>query len=165
MVCMGRVVHCAFLFVFSSGVGARSETSTRVRKADGYDTDGVRYVCSTPTYLYNTHAHTHTHTNTQWSESSRCAGPHLQIGLPSLLRLFLTPSCTYNITTNNNNMRVLNFAPLQLGGRDNPGEEITPEMIRKQMTDGEFQKIFEMSQDRHLYQNLISSLFPTIHGQ
>ena len=38
-------------------------------------------------------------------------------------------------------------------------------MIRKQMTDVEWQKIYEMSQDRNLYQNIISSLFPTIHGQ
>ena len=42
---------------------------------------------------------------------------------------------------------------------------MTAEMIRKQMTDVEWQKIYEMSQDRNLYQNIISSLFPTIHGQ
>ena len=39
------------------------------------------------------------------------------------------------------------------------------ETIKKHMTDAEWQKIYEMSQDRSLYQNLISSLFPTIHGQ
>jgi len=39
------------------------------------------------------------------------------------------------------------------------------EMIKKHMTDTEWQKIYEMSQDRSLYQNFISSLFPTIHGQ
>lgn len=55
--------------------------------------------------------------------------------------------------------------PPQLGGRDPSGEEVTAEMIRKQMTETEWQKIYEMSKDNHLYQNLISSLFPTIHGQ
>ena len=55
--------------------------------------------------------------------------------------------------------------PPQLGGREHPGEEVTAEMIRKQMTESEWQKIYEMSQDKHLYQNIISSLFPTIHGQ
>ena len=54
---------------------------------------------------------------------------------------------------------------LQFGGRDISGEEMGAETIKKHMTDAEWQKIYEMSQDRSLYQNLISSLFPTIHGQ
>lgn len=33
------------------------------------------------------------------------------------------------------------------------------------MTEGEWSRIYEMSQDRNLYQNLINSLFPTIHGE
>ena len=49
-------------------------------------------------------------------------------------------------------------------GRDKHGEEVTAEELKKQMSDTEWQKIFEMSQDKNLYQNLISSLFPTIHG-
>jgi len=32
------------------------------------------------------------------------------------------------------------------------------------MTDEEWTKIFEMTNDKHLSQNLINSLFPTIHG-
>lgn len=32
------------------------------------------------------------------------------------------------------------------------------------MTEGEWERLYTMSQDRSLYQNLISSLFPTIHG-
>ena len=43
-------------------------------------------------------------------------------------------------------------------------EELTPEMIKKQMTDAEWQKIYEMSQDKNLYHHLCTSLFPTIHG-
>ncbi len=33
------------------------------------------------------------------------------------------------------------------------------------MTDAEWSRIYEMSQDKNLYQNLINSLFPTIHGE
>ncbi|XP_071505801.1 zygotic DNA replication licensing factor mcm6-like [Diadema antillarum] len=52
----------------------------------------------------------------------------------------------------------------RFGGRDMRGEEMTAEAIKKQMTDQEWQKVYEMSQDKNLYHNLITSLFPTIHG-
>merc|ERR1712073_169086 len=41
---------------------------------------------------------------------------------------------------------------------------MTPETIKKQMTDAEWQNVYEMSRDKNLYHNLCSSLFPTIHG-
>ena len=37
-------------------------------------------------------------------------------------------------------------------------------MIREQMTSAEWDRVYTMSQDRNLYQNLIMSLFPSIHG-
>lgn len=43
-------------------------------------------------------------------------------------------------------------------------EELTPEIMKKNMTDAEWTKIYEMNQDKNLYNNLITSLFPTIHG-
>ncbi len=43
-------------------------------------------------------------------------------------------------------------------------EEITPETIKKQMTEAEWHKVYEMSRDKNLYHNLCTSLFPTIHG-
>lgn len=43
-------------------------------------------------------------------------------------------------------------------------DDFTTEDIRKQMTDKEWDKIYEMSRDKNLYQNLINSLFPSIHG-
>ena len=43
-------------------------------------------------------------------------------------------------------------------------EDLTAEMIKKRMTDDEWQTVYDMSQDRNLYHNLCSSLFPTIHG-
>ncbi|XP_014288658.1 DNA replication licensing factor Mcm6 [Halyomorpha halys] len=43
-------------------------------------------------------------------------------------------------------------------------EEVTPEIMRKNMTEAEWTKIYEMNQDKNLYQNLIKSLFPSIHG-
>lgn len=36
--------------------------------------------------------------------------------------------------------------------------------MRKNMTEAEWAKIYEMNQDKNLYQNLIRSLFPAIHG-
>ena len=33
------------------------------------------------------------------------------------------------------------------------------------MTDQEWQKIYQMSKDKNLYQNIINSIFPTIHGE
>lgn len=33
------------------------------------------------------------------------------------------------------------------------------------MTVKEWEKVFEMSQDKNLYHNLCTSLFPTIHGK
>uniref|UniRef100_A0A0A9X784 DNA replication licensing factor MCM6 n=1 Tax=Lygus hesperus TaxID=30085 RepID=A0A0A9X784_LYGHE len=43
-------------------------------------------------------------------------------------------------------------------------EDVTPEMMRKNMTDAEWSKIYEMNQDKNLYNNLINSLFPSVHG-
>lgn len=36
--------------------------------------------------------------------------------------------------------------------------------MKKQMTGPQWEKIYEMNRDRNLYQNLINSLFPSIHG-
>lgn len=38
------------------------------------------------------------------------------------------------------------------------------ERMKRQMTGPQWEKIYEMNRDRNLYQNLINSLFPTIHG-
>uniref|UniRef100_H2TMB3 DNA replication licensing factor MCM6 n=1 Tax=Takifugu rubripes TaxID=31033 RepID=H2TMB3_TAKRU len=53
---------------------------------------------------------------------------------------------------------------LQFGGKEIREEEQTAESIKSQMTEKEWEKVFEMSQDKNLYHNLCSSLFPTIHG-
>jgi len=52
----------------------------------------------------------------------------------------------------------------RFGGVDFRDGDVTAEMIKEQMTEEEWQKIYQMSQDKNLYQNLCSSLFPTIHG-
>jgi len=41
---------------------------------------------------------------------------------------------------------------------------MTPELMKKQMTEAEWQKVYDMSKDKNLYHNLCSSLFPTIYG-
>jgi len=50
------------------------------------------------------------------------------------------------------------------GGKDLIGDDVTADIIKKQMSEQEWHKIYEMSQDRNLYNNLVSSMFPTIHG-
>lgn len=60
----------------------------------------------------------------------------------------------------------VNKAFSQFGGADfYNDEELTPEKLKKQMTAEEWAKIYEMTLDRNLYQNLMTSLFPTIHGK
>ncbi len=43
-------------------------------------------------------------------------------------------------------------------------EEASPQTIKDRMSPAEWNTIYKMSQDKNLYQNLINSLFPTIHG-
>ncbi|XP_067891141.1 DNA replication licensing factor MCM6-like [Heterodontus francisci] len=52
----------------------------------------------------------------------------------------------------------------RFGGKEMREEEQTAESIKNQMTVQEWEKVFEMSQDKNLYHNLCTSLFPTIHG-
>jgi len=52
----------------------------------------------------------------------------------------------------------------QCGGLDPGKDDTTPEMLKKQMTEVEWQTVYKMSQDKSLYHNLCQSLFPTIHG-
>lgn len=52
----------------------------------------------------------------------------------------------------------------RFGGIEMPLDEITPEIMKKQMSEGEWKHMYEMSHDKNLYNNLINSLFPSIHG-
>ncbi|XP_071399071.1 DNA replication licensing factor MCM6 isoform X1 [Centroberyx affinis] len=52
----------------------------------------------------------------------------------------------------------------RFGGKELREEEQTAESIKSQMSVKEWEKVFEMSQDKNLYHNLCTSLFPTIHG-
>ncbi|XP_035775622.1 DNA replication licensing factor Mcm6 [Anopheles albimanus] len=52
----------------------------------------------------------------------------------------------------------------RFGGTDMPMNEVTAEDMKKHMTDAEWNKVYEMSRDTKLYQNLINSLFPSIYG-
>lgn len=52
----------------------------------------------------------------------------------------------------------------QFCGGELSGEFLTAEIIKKQMTDAEWNKVYEMSRDKNLCTNLVSSLFPSIHG-
>ena len=48
--------------------------------------------------------------------------------------------------------------PPQFGGKELRDEEQTAESIKNQMTVKEWEKVFEMSQDKNLYHNLCTSL-------
>jgi DNA replication licensing factor MCM6 len=50
------------------------------------------------------------------------------------------------------------------GGKDIHNEDMSLETLKKTMTPQEWQHVCDMSRDRQLYHNLITSLFPTIHG-
>uniref|UniRef100_T1IST8 DNA replication licensing factor MCM6 n=1 Tax=Strigamia maritima TaxID=126957 RepID=T1IST8_STRMM len=52
----------------------------------------------------------------------------------------------------------------RFGGSNFRSDNMSAESIKKQMSEDEWQKVFDMSRDKNLYQNLITSLFPTIHG-
>ncbi|XP_063369189.1 DNA replication licensing factor Mcm6 [Cydia amplana] len=52
----------------------------------------------------------------------------------------------------------------RFGTAELAADDMTTEDMRKQMTDKEWDKVYEMSRDRNLYNNLIASLFPSIHG-
>uniref|UniRef100_A0A3P8ZIL7 DNA replication licensing factor MCM6 n=1 Tax=Esox lucius TaxID=8010 RepID=A0A3P8ZIL7_ESOLU len=52
----------------------------------------------------------------------------------------------------------------RFGGKELRDEDQTAESIKSQMSVQEWEKVFEMSQDKNLYHNLCTSLFPTIHG-
>lgn len=43
-------------------------------------------------------------------------------------------------------------------------EEVTPEVMRKNMSEAEWKKIYDMNQDKDLYNNLTKCLFASIHG-
>ncbi|GAB0097318.1 DNA helicase [Sergentomyia squamirostris] len=53
---------------------------------------------------------------------------------------------------------------VRFGGTDLPMSEVTAEDMKRQMTDAEWNKVYEMSKDRNLYANLTSSLFPSVYG-
>ncbi|XP_032667167.1 DNA replication licensing factor Mcm6 [Odontomachus brunneus] len=58
----------------------------------------------------------------------------------------------------------VNATNLRFGGTDMAMEEISQEMMKKQMSEAEWNRIYEMSRDKNLYENLASSMFPAVHG-
>jgi len=52
----------------------------------------------------------------------------------------------------------------RFGGHDVPMNEVTAEDMKARMTEDEWNKVYEMSRDSKLYNNLMNSLFPSIYG-
>lgn len=104
------------------------------------------------------------------AESFGSQGAVLQTSFPGLQRGSDQPTSecfpTFRYQTPNPASAPLQMCfLLQFGGKEIREEEQTAESIKSQMTEKEWEKVFEMSQDKNLYHNLCSSLFPTIHGQ
>ncbi|XP_013165746.1 PREDICTED: DNA replication licensing factor Mcm6 [Papilio xuthus] len=52
----------------------------------------------------------------------------------------------------------------RFGTAEITADDLTTDDMRKHMTDKEWNQVYEMTKDRNLYNNLITSLFPSIHG-
>lgn len=52
----------------------------------------------------------------------------------------------------------------RFGGIEHLREEMSAALMKKHMSDAEWDKVYEMSRDRNLFTNLVNSLFPSIHG-
>jgi len=52
----------------------------------------------------------------------------------------------------------------QFGGKDVHQEEMTAVEIKNQMSEQDWNRIYNMTQDVNLYDNLIKSLFATVYG-
>ncbi len=57
------------------------------------------------------------------------------------------------------------FIETKFGGKDYNTEELSMEKLRQTMSDQEWLKIYEMSQDKNLMSHLCQSLFPMIYGK
>ncbi|XP_066581178.1 DNA replication licensing factor Mcm6 [Prorops nasuta] len=52
----------------------------------------------------------------------------------------------------------------RFGGTETSMEEMTLEEMKKVLSEAEWNRLYEMSRDKNLYQNIAQSLFPSIHG-
>uniref|UniRef100_H2YTY6 DNA replication licensing factor MCM6 n=1 Tax=Ciona savignyi TaxID=51511 RepID=H2YTY6_CIOSA len=94
-------------------------------------------------------------------ESPRCTRPYIQASVSGLPYYCDQPYC-----------KCFGFGPLppnkylmicSFGGKEIRSDEQTIETIKDQMTETEWEKVYQMSCDKNLYTNLCNSLFPTIH--
>lgn len=56
------------------------------------------------------------------------------------------------------------YLPMSSPPGIDPNSELTEEDVRAQVSERDLMRIYEMSKDRNIYQNLATSMFPTIHG-
>lgn len=52
----------------------------------------------------------------------------------------------------------------QFGGQELTADELTVDKVKELMTAQDWQQLSAMTRDHNLYQNLVQSMFPTIHG-
>lgn len=52
----------------------------------------------------------------------------------------------------------------QFGGQEFTADELTVDKVKELMTPRDWEQLSSMTRDHNLYQNLVQSMFPTIHG-
>ena len=53
---------------------------------------------------------------------------------------------------------------IQFGGQELSTNELTIDKVKEYMKPHDWQQLSAMARDHNLYQNLVQSMFPTIHG-
>ncbi|KAK9504173.1 hypothetical protein O3M35_010562 [Rhynocoris fuscipes] len=132
----------------------RGEVVELVQAGDRYDFTGTLIVIPDVGSLSLPGAKAESASHHKFGESNNEGVRGLKaLGVRDLNYKFAFMSCSVTPTT-----------PRFGGSGDILMEEVTPEVMRKNMTEAEWRKIYEMNQDKDLYNNLTKCLFASIHG-
>lgn len=132
----------------------RNEIVETVQAGDRYDFTGTLIVVPDVAVLQFPGAKADTAPRNQTGEASAAEGVRglKALGVRDLNYRMAFLACSLEATTS------------RFGGMDLPMSEVTADDMKNQMTTDEWNKVYEMSKDKNIYQNLITSLFPSIYG-
>ncbi|XP_070172210.1 DNA replication licensing factor Mcm6 isoform X1 [Polyergus mexicanus] len=130
----------------------RAETVELVQAGDRYDFTGTLIVVPDVGSLSVSNSKTEVGPKNRNNEQREGVSGLKTLGVRELTYKTAFLACSITATSS------------RFGGTDLAMEEISQEMMKKQMSEAEWNRIYEMSRDKNLYENLVSSLFPAIHG-
>ncbi|XP_031621912.1 DNA replication licensing factor Mcm6, partial [Contarinia nasturtii] len=132
----------------------RNEIVETVQAGDRYDFTGTLIVVPDVATLQMPGAKADLGSRHQKGEAAAAEGVRglKALGVRDLTYRMAFLACSVQATTS------------RFGGTDLPMSEVTAEDMKNQMTTEEWNKVYTMSKDRNIYQNLINSLFPSIYG-